>query len=105
MDLGLPPQDAIELDGGETFPDILSELPNVTYLYVGYVPRLVSGTIRSIPFSTMNFVTFQAPAPKPEWNWDRFKTPPEAPLIGVLNIDGADVTLQYEQFCAFETGT
>lgn len=105
MDLGLPPQDAIKLDEGDTFLDLISEFPNVAHLYMGHVHRLVSGILRGIAFSTMNSVTFQAPAPKPEWTWDSLETPPEAPMIGVLNIEGADVTLQYEQFCTFETGT
>lgn len=104
MDLGLPSQDAIKLDEGEAFLDLITEFPNVAHLYMGHVHRLVSGTIRGIPFSTMKSVTFQAPAPKPAWTWDSFKTPPEAPLIGVLNIQGGNVTLQYEQFCTFETG-
>jgi Icc protein len=105
MDLGLPQQDTSKLEAGETFLDLISEFANVAHLYMGHVHRLVSGTIRGIPFSTMNSVSFQARAPKPEWTWDSFKTPPEPPLIGVLNITERDVILQYEQFCEFETGT
>jgi 3',5'-cyclic AMP phosphodiesterase CpdA len=104
MDLGLPAQDTIKMGNGEAFLDLLSEFPNIAHLYMGHAHRLISGTIRGIPFSTMNSVTFQAPAPKPEWNWDSFQTPQEPPLIGVLQIEGADVNLQYEQFCPFETG-
>ncbi len=50
----------------------------------------------------MRSVLYQAPAPRPEWDWESFHPSEEAPNIGVMTISNADVNLQYEQFCRFE---
>ena len=62
------------------------------------------GTVRGIPFATLGALSFQAPAPRPPWDWDSFKPPKEAPQYGVLEISSGNVTLQYTQFCDFVLG-
>lgn len=105
MTLGLPMQDTDRMIDGDVFLDLVSGYSCVKYLFIGHVHRPISGTIRGVPFSTMRSVLYQAPAPKPAWNWDTFKPSEEAPNLGVIMISDADVNLQYEQFCQFEDGT
>lgn len=105
MAVGLPMQDADGLADGDVFLDLVSKYDCVKYLFIGHVHRPISGTIRGVPFSTMRSILYQAPAPRPEWNWDTFKPSEEAPNIGVITISDLDVNLQYEQFCRFEEGT
>lgn len=105
MALGLPMQDSENMTDGESFLDLISEFLSVQYLFIGHVHRPISGTTRGIPFSTMRSVLYQAPAPRPAWDWNSFKPGQEAPNIGVISITGGDVNLQYEQFCAFEVGS
>lgn len=102
--LGLPMQDTDRMENGDDFKDLVSRYDCVKYLFIGHVHRPISGTIRGLPFSTMRSVLYQAPAPRPEWNWDTFKPGVEAPSLGVVTIDGRDVTLQYEQFCDYAHG-
>lgn len=97
MDLGLPMLDPIKMQNGDEFLDLITTYNNVKYLFIGHVHRAISGTMRGIPFSTMNAISFQAPAPRPEWAWDGFKND-EAPKFGVMNIENADVNIKYTQF-------
>lgn len=102
--LGLPKQDEIMLEDGGLFLDLVCRHPNVKHLFMGHVHRLTCGSIRGIPFATIGALSFQAPAPRPDWDWDSFKPPKEAPQYGVLEINNGDSTLQYTQFCDFEVG-
>lgn len=104
MALGLPAQDEISLDDGDTFLDLLGTHNNVKHLFMGHVHRPTCGTIRGIPFATIGALSFQAPAPHPAWDWDNFVPAKEAPHYGVLHISDGNVTLQYTQFYAYETG-
>lgn len=104
MALGLPALDEICMDDGTGFLDILGAFINVQYMFVGHVHRPISGVVRGIGFSTMRSILFQAPPPKPAWDWDSFKAAKEAPQIGIVTLDGGDVRLHYEQFCGYETG-
>lgn len=105
MAVRLPMQDTEGLNDGDIFLDLISGFTCVKYLFIGHVHRPISGTVRSIPFSTMRSVLYQAPAPRPAWDWDTFKPSDEAPNLGVITISRSDVNLQYEQFCQFEDGT
>lgn len=105
MPLGLPMQDTDNLEQGQALLDLISGYSCVKYMFIGHVHRPISGAIAGIPFSTMRSVLYQAPAPLPAWTWDTFKPGEEAPNIGLVQIDGASVTLHYEQFCAYETGS
>ena len=102
--LGLPKQDEIMLEEGNAFLDLVSRHEHVKHLFMGHVHRPTCGTIRGIPFATLGALSFQAPAPRPEWDWESFIAPQEAPQYGVLNIESGDATLHYTQFCAFEVG-
>ena len=104
MRLGLPMQDTEGLTDGDVFLDLISSFTCVKYVFIGHVHRPITGTVRGIPFATMRSILYQAPAPRPAWDWDTFKPSEEAPNIGVLTISGSDVNLQYEQFCQFEDG-
>lgn len=102
MDLHLPPQDSIKLQEGDAFLDLIRD--QVKQLFIGHVHRPTSGTIQGIPFATLGALSFQAPAPRPAWDWDSFVPAQEAPHYGVLYVENGDVTLQYTQFCAYDLG-
>jgi len=104
MKLGLPTQDTENLLDSAALLDLLEAHSNVKHLFIGHVHRAITGTTRGIPFATMPAVIFQAPAPLPSWDWNSFKPSEEAPAIGALAIDGANVNLQYLQFCKYEDG-
>ncbi|KJZ21117.1 phosphodiesterase [Loktanella sp. S4079] len=104
VSLHLPAQDEIMLENADGFLDLIGRYSNVKHLFMGHVHRPTCGTVRGIPFATIGAVSFQAPAPRPEWHWDSFVAPAEAPHYGVLHITDGDVTLQYTQFCSYETG-
>ncbi len=98
MDLDLPAQDQIQLENGAAFLDAITEHGNVRHLFIGHVHRAVTGSVRGIPYATMRAVSFQAPAPKPDWTWDGFKPVSEPANIGILTIRKAGVNLHYIQF-------
>ena len=102
--LGLPPQDEIMLDEGEVFLDLIGRHANVKHLFMGHVHRPTAGTARGVPFATIGALSFQAPAPRPSWNWDSFQPAAEAPQLGILLIEGGNVVLQYTQFCDYKIG-
>ncbi len=99
MALGLPMQDEIRLEQGAEFLALIAGYPNVKHLFIGHVHRPVTGVINGVSFATMRSVLYQAPPPMPPWDWNSFAPAPEAPAYGVLNIENADVTLQYTEFC------
>lgn len=104
MSLGLPMQDLSKVQEGDAFLDLLVDFDSVQYLLIGHVHRPITGTIRSIPFSTMRSVLYQAPPPVPEWTWKTFKPSIEAPSIGILHLEESSVNLQYDQFCEYRIG-
>lgn len=104
MALGLPMQDTENLDNGLAFLDLLSEYDCVKYMFIGHVHRPITGTVNGIHFATMRSILYQAPPPKPEWNWDTFKPSEEAPSLGLISITEAGANLQYLQFCDYATG-
>jgi len=104
MPLGLPMQDQIGMEGGAGFLDLIAGFENVSYMFIGHVHRPISGVVRGIGYSTMRSVLYQAPPPRPSWDWDSFSPAQEAPQIGVVTLNGPEVCLHYEQFCRFETG-
>lgn len=104
MALGLPMQDTVNMEDGQAFLDLVTGFDCVKHLFIGHVHRPITGTIRGIPFATMRSVLYQAPPPRPDWNWDTFKPAMEAPNIGVVHLQGASVTLQYDQFCDYGLG-
>ncbi len=102
--LGLPPQDEIMLEDHQAFLDIIGRHPQVKHLFMGHVHRPTAGVVNGVPFATIGAVSFQAPAPRPEWDWKTFKPPHEAPQLGVLLIEHGNVVLQYTQFCDYQVG-
>ncbi len=104
LSLGLPLQDAEKMVDGDAFLDLVSGYSCVKHMFIGHVHRAVSGTVRGIPYATMRSLLFQAPAIQADWTDEIFMPAKAAPHLGVLEMDGADVRLQYAQFCAFETG-
>lgn len=105
MPLGLPMQDIDKLDNGADFIDLIAGFSTIKYLCIGHVHRPITGSVRGIPFATMRSVLLQAPAPRPEWNWDTFTPAREAPGMGIVTVAGEDITIQYDQICTFDTGT
>ena len=104
MALGLPKQDEIMLEDGDSFLEMMCRHTNVKHLFMGHVHRSTCGTIRGVPFATLGALSFQAPAPRPAWDWEGFIAPKEAPQYGVLEISNGNTTLQYTQFCDFALG-
>lgn len=105
LPLGLPMQDGDRMEDGDTFLDLVAQFVCVKYMCIGHVHRPITGVVRGIPFATMRSVLYQAPPPVPAWDWSSFAPAAEDPALGVLTLHGADVRVQYEQFCTFETGT
>jgi Icc protein len=66
---------------------------------MGHIHRPCSGVMHAIPYATLGAVSFQAPAPRSAWTWDRLEQAQEAPRLGVIVIENANVTIQYLQFC------
>ncbi|MFQ1700485.1 metallophosphoesterase [Loktanella agnita] len=104
MALGLPKQDEIRLENGDAFLDLISGYPNVRHLFIGHVHRPTCGTIRGIPFVTLGALSFQAPAPQPDWDWQSFKAAEEPPHYAVLSIQNGDITVQFTQYCTYAHG-
>jgi len=98
MALDLPAQDEIRLDQGEAFLDMIAGYPNVRHLFIGHVHRAVSGVVRGIPYATMKAVSFHAPAPRPDWDWDGFTHADEPANLGVITLRQSGVNLHYLQF-------
>ena len=103
LDLGLPAQDETKLRNGAAFLDVI-EGSAVVQLCMGHVHRPVCGVIRGVPFAVMKSVLLQAPAPRPAWGFDNFRTAPEPPALGVIEVSGRDVTVQFVEFCAAGDG-
>ncbi|NRB03285.1 MAG: metallophosphoesterase [Rhodobacteraceae bacterium] len=104
MSLGLPKQDEIMLDEGAAFLDLLTAHASVKHLFMGHVHRPTCGSIRGIPFATLGALSFQAPAPRPAWDWDNFKAAAEPPHYAVVEIAQGNVTVQFIQFCDAQFG-
>jgi len=100
MRLGLPMQDVDRLLQAEDLVEVLSAAPQVKHLFWGHVHRPIVGNLRGKPFATMRAVLMQAPPPKPDWDWDSFAPVEEAPAIGVIDVNGGDVVVQYIEFGA-----
>lgn len=81
--------------------NLVSWFLSVRYMSMGHVHRPISGTVQGIPFSIMRSVLYQAPAPRPAWDWRSFKPSQEASNI----VANGDVTPQFQQFCDYATGT
>lgn len=102
--LGLPMQDEIMLQDADPFLDIAARAGNLRQLCIGHVHRPTTGSIRGIPFATLGALSFQAPPPRPDWTWDSFVPPKEAPQYGVIHLGADSTVVQYTQFCPYETG-
>ena len=104
MSLGLPMQDTDQMKEGSKFLDFLEGHNNVAHICMGHVHRPISGSVRGIGFTTMRAVLYQAPPPRPAWDWTTFEPGQEAPSLGVMFITGRDVLIQYDQFCDYGFG-
>lgn len=104
LELCLPQQDRVMMQDPDAFLDIVSAHSNVKHLFMGHVHRSTAGTVRGIPFATLSAVSFQTPAPRPEWKLENFEFANEAPQLGVINIAQGNVILQYLQFCDYDVG-
>ncbi|WP_415921574.1 metallophosphoesterase [Tateyamaria sp. SN6-1] len=104
LPLGLPRQDEIMLDDGARVLDVIAQAGNVRHLCMGHVHRITCGSVRGVPFTSLNSLAFQAPAPRPDWDWDSFKMAPEAPSYAVIDVTEETITVQFIQFCEASTG-
>ncbi len=104
MPLGLPMQDIDRMEHGERFLDLIARFDCISYLFIGHVHRPVTGVVNGIPYATMRSILLQAPPPRPAWDWESFKPAAEAPNLGVVTVTSTGVSVQYEQFCSFESG-
>ena len=102
--LGLPMQDQDRLDDGEDVLDLLAASSNVGHLCMGHVHRPISGTAHGMPFTTSGSVLYQAPPPDPPWDWTSFRPAKEAPMLAVVDLDGAEARFQRVQICPYEVG-
>ncbi|MDE4173123.1 metallophosphoesterase [Phaeobacter sp. PT47_59] len=106
MELGLPMLDAIRMEEGNSFLELVNRhISGPCQLCIGHVHRSVSGVAAGLPFATQRSVLFQAPPPVPAWDWVSFAPTQEDPGLGIILIDGSRITIQNESFCAYEVGT
>ena len=96
--LGLGVLDDICLTDHEKFMEFLGRFQNVMHLFAGHVHRPVSASIAGIPLTIMPSIRTQAPLPYPAWDWDEFVPTSEAPMYGIVQIEGKDSVVQYKQF-------
>jgi hypothetical protein len=104
MPLGLPMQDGARVREGAALLDLLAAHGGVRQLCLGHVHRPISGCVRGIPFTTMRSVLYQAPPPRPAWDWSSFRPAAEAPALGVVTVEGQDVAIQFDEVCRYEMG-
>lgn len=104
MELGLPKQDELRLEDGLTFLQELSHHQNVKHLFMGHVHRTTCGSTHGIPFTSLSALSFQAPPPRPDWDWSSFAPAEEAPQYAVIDITDTQVTLHFIQFCDHRYG-
>jgi len=102
--LGLPKQDEIMLEAPERFLDVLAKAGNVPHLFMGHVHRTTCGTFKGIPFASLGSLAFQAPPPRPSWDWKDFRAAEEAPHYAVIDLENGNVTVQFIQFCDYSLG-
>ena len=102
--LELPAQDDLMVQDPQPFLDVLAGHPHIAHLFMGHVHRATSGVMGGIPFATLGALSFQAPAPRPDWDWGTFRPPQEAPQYAVVHLDRGNVTIQYTQFCDYGVG-
>lgn len=100
LDLPMQDRDRLAQRDSDLLLEMLATHNGTAHLFIGHVHRATCGIIAGLPFATMRSVLYQAPAPRPAWDWDTFAPAPEAPSIGMIYVSGSDITLQYEQFCA-----
>lgn len=104
LPLGYPALDASRVPDDAGLLELLTEAPNVRQLLFGHVHRPMLGSIKGLPFATIRSVLYQAPPPVPAWDWDTFKPAHDAPDLGVLTFNEDVLRLQFEPFCAADTG-
>jgi len=104
LPLGLPKQDEIMLENASGFLDLIGNAGTVRHLCMGHVHRTTCGSVRGVPFTSLGSLAFQAPPPRPAWDWDSFRAAEEAPSYAVIDLSAEAVTMQFIQFCAFEAG-
>ncbi len=83
---------------------MLAAAPNVRQLMFGHVHRHMQGVTQGLPFASIRSVLYQAPPQMPAWDWDSFTPAHEAPEISVLTFVDGILRLQFEPFCAADTG-
>ncbi|MCV6584030.1 MAG: metallophosphoesterase [Marinibacterium sp.] len=98
MALGLPRQDELMLEDADDFLDLIARHPQVRHLFMGHVHRPTCGALRGIPFSTLGALSFQAPPPRPDWQWGDLRAAPEAPHYATIDIRPDGAVLQFIQF-------
>lgn len=108
MPLDLPMLDPDRLENGAALLEILHSAPMVRHLFFGHVHRPVSGSlggsVGALPYSGLRSVLYQAPPPRPAWDWDSFAPAPEAPELGVITLAQDRISIQCLQFCAADLG-
>ncbi len=104
MALDLPMQDGDNIRDAQLMLSVLAGCNDSAHLFIGHVHRPVVGVARGMPYATMRAVSFQGPAPRPAWSWQQFSPAAEAPQLGLISTRGADINLQYLQFCEHALG-
>jgi len=104
MPLGFPMLDPSRNAQGTALLDLLEQRPNVVQMLFGHVHRMTLGVVRGVPFASARAVLYQAPQPRPAWDWSSFQPPAEPPGLMVVQVTGRDVTIHHEQFCPHTLG-
>ncbi len=102
--LGLPNQDQDRVVEGDQLMDLLADHGRVAHVLCGHVHRSIQTFLKGIPVTAARAVSYQAPAMRPEWDWDSFIPSPEAPSFAIVDLDPDAVRIHQHAFCAADFG-
>lgn len=97
-ELGMPAFDAIGLRNSDELVQLLACQPNLRYVCAGHVHRAHAGVRSGVPFATQRSVLFQAPPPRPAWDFSRFAPADEPAGFGLIRLDSRGVQIEFNQF-------
>ncbi|TGQ67449.1 phosphodiesterase [Mesorhizobium sp. M00.F.Ca.ET.186.01.1.1] len=85
----MPVLDAVRLAGADAFHDVLARHGNVRHIFAGHVHRLIAGSWRGMPVSTLRSTNHQSALDFSD-NWRLGDEPPAYAVI-LIDVDGVIV--------------
>lgn len=104
LELGLPMQDQDRLEDSADFCSAVTNWPQLKHMCFGHVHRTTCGSVHGIPFATLRSALYQAPSPRPDWDWSTFRPAREAPQMGIIAVSEHETVIQFHDFCGPDFG-